>query len=223
MTGRETRRVLLVAHPGRPAAERTAHLVAARLQSAGMTVRAIEDEGKKLELPGVELVAAGPDAARGCELVIVLGGDGTLLRGAELARDDRDAAARRQPRPGRLPGGGGAGRPDSHRRAGRRSSVRGRGADDHRRRGLGRRAHRLRLGAERGDDREGGPGANARARRGGRRSPAVAVGLRRGRAAPPRPVRPRTPSPPVGPWCGPRSRRSSWCRSARMRCSPDRW
>src|SRR5699024_4963304 len=34
----------------------------------------------------VELVPAGPQAAAGCELVIVLGGDGTILRGAEIAR-----------------------------------------------------------------------------------------------------------------------------------------
>jgi NAD+ kinase len=81
-----TRRVLLVAHTGRPAAERSAHLVAGRLHAAGLTVRATEDDGKLLGLSGVELVAADPEASRDCELVVVLGGDGTLLRGAELAR-----------------------------------------------------------------------------------------------------------------------------------------
>src|SRR3984885_14271472 len=35
---------------------------------------------------GVIAVPAGPEAAKGAELVIVLGGDGTLLRAAELAR-----------------------------------------------------------------------------------------------------------------------------------------
>jgi NAD+ kinase len=82
-----TRRVLLVTHPRRPAAERSAHLVADRLHAAGLAVRAVEDEGKQLHLPGVELVSAGPQAAENCELVVVLGGDGTLLRAAELARD----------------------------------------------------------------------------------------------------------------------------------------
>jgi NAD+ kinase len=81
------RRILLVAHTGRPAAERSAHLVADRLHAAGLTVRVTEDDGKLLGLRGVELVAADREASRDCELVVVLGGDGTLLRGAELARD----------------------------------------------------------------------------------------------------------------------------------------
>jgi NAD+ kinase len=81
-----TRRVLLVAHTGRPAAERSSQLVASRLHDAGITVRCLEDEGKQLGLPDVELVSGGPEASSDCELVIVLGGDGTLLRGAELAR-----------------------------------------------------------------------------------------------------------------------------------------
>ena len=80
-----TRRVLLVAHTGRPAAERSAQLVASRLDDAGIIVRCLEDEGKQLGLPNVELVPAGPEASGDCELVVVLGGDGTLLRGAELA------------------------------------------------------------------------------------------------------------------------------------------
>jgi NAD+ kinase len=36
---------------------------------------------------GVEVVQPGPVAGEGCELILVLGGDGTLLRGAELARE----------------------------------------------------------------------------------------------------------------------------------------
>jgi NAD+ kinase len=35
----------------------------------------------------IEVVDAEPDAAEGCELVLVLGGDGTFLRAAELARN----------------------------------------------------------------------------------------------------------------------------------------
>jgi NAD+ kinase len=36
---------------------------------------------------GIEVVDADPQAADGCELVLALGGDGTLLRAAELARN----------------------------------------------------------------------------------------------------------------------------------------
>ncbi|MBR7677704.1 NAD kinase, partial [Streptomyces daliensis] len=36
--------------------------------------------------PSVQIAEAKPDAAEGCELLVVLGGDGTLLRGAEFAR-----------------------------------------------------------------------------------------------------------------------------------------
>lgn len=37
--------------------------------------------------PGIEVVDADQNAAAGCELVLVLGGDGTFLRAAELARN----------------------------------------------------------------------------------------------------------------------------------------
>ncbi len=45
-----------------------------------------EAEVPALECAGAAVVPAGPSAAEGAELVIVLGGDGTLLRAAELAR-----------------------------------------------------------------------------------------------------------------------------------------
>jgi len=82
----EDRSVLLVSHLGRPEAVRSARLVARRLLEAGLAVRALESEIDVLALDGVVPVAAGDEAARGCELLVVLGGDGTLLRGAELAR-----------------------------------------------------------------------------------------------------------------------------------------
>ncbi len=65
---------------------RSAHLVAGRLAAAGVGIRLLTAEAQQLRLPDVEVVAPGPDAAAGCELVVVLGGDGTLLRGAEFAR-----------------------------------------------------------------------------------------------------------------------------------------
>lgn len=87
MTGR-SRRVLLVLHPRRPAAAALAREVMTRLTEAGVDVVldevSIDTFGAALP-PGVH--GADPEAAaRGCELVLVLGGDGTILRGAELSR-----------------------------------------------------------------------------------------------------------------------------------------
>lgn len=76
------RRVLLVTHTGRAEARSAAARVEARLSAEGVQVVAVPDELPRSALRGV----AGPDAAAGCELVLVLGGDGSLLRGAELAR-----------------------------------------------------------------------------------------------------------------------------------------
>jgi NAD+ kinase len=75
--------MLVTAHTGRPAAVRSARQVAERLTSAGITVRTLAGE---MSFPGAEVVPAGLDAAQGTELVIVLGGDGSLLRAAELSR-----------------------------------------------------------------------------------------------------------------------------------------
>jgi NAD+ kinase len=82
------RTVFLLAHTGRPAAIRSAELVVSGLLDAGLGVRVLESEAHDLPLPdSVELVAAAtPTCLDGCELLIVLGGDGTLLRGAEFAR-----------------------------------------------------------------------------------------------------------------------------------------
>lgn len=82
------RTVLVVTHTGRTAALRSARRVVERLLAAGLDVRVLEPEADDLALPGAKVVPAEPDAARGCELAIVLGGDGTLLRGAELVRDE---------------------------------------------------------------------------------------------------------------------------------------
>ena len=78
--------MLLVAHTGRPAARRTGQAVAARLLAAGVALRVLEPEAAELGHPRAEVVAASPAAAAGAEMVVVIGGDGTLLRAAELAR-----------------------------------------------------------------------------------------------------------------------------------------
>src|SRR5690606_173117 len=55
------------------------------LRRAGFEVRVPAEEAAQLDQPGIRPVA-GPDAAVGAEIVFALGGDGTLLRAAELAR-----------------------------------------------------------------------------------------------------------------------------------------
>ncbi|MFD6418971.1 NAD kinase [Streptomyces sp. NPDC060194] len=84
----DTRTVFLLAHTGRPAAIRSAELVVEGLLRNGLGVRVLAAEAEDLPLPDtVEVVAEPtPDVLDGCELLIVLGGDGTLLRGAEIAR-----------------------------------------------------------------------------------------------------------------------------------------
>ncbi len=81
------RTMLLTAHTGRESALHKARLVAKQLNAAGIVVRALADEAADIGTGDIkEQVAPGPDAAAGAEIVIVLGGDGTLLRAAELSR-----------------------------------------------------------------------------------------------------------------------------------------
>ncbi len=77
------RTVLVTAHTGREAALRSARFVAERLMTAGIAVRTLAGE---FSSPGAEEVPVGAGAAEGAEFVIVLGGDGTLLRAAEFSR-----------------------------------------------------------------------------------------------------------------------------------------
>lgn len=80
-----TRTALLVTHTGRPHSSAHAHTVVRDLQEAGFEVRVVADEAADLDLPGVAPIV-GDGAANGVEIVLALGGDGTLLRAAELAR-----------------------------------------------------------------------------------------------------------------------------------------
>lgn len=79
------REALLVTHTGRQASTGHARTVARDLAAAGFTVRALAGEAEDLDLPDVVTVDA-EKAADGVEIVFALGGDGTLLRAAELAR-----------------------------------------------------------------------------------------------------------------------------------------
>jgi NAD+ kinase len=84
MNGKRT--ILVVAHTGRAAAVRSARLVVDRLTAAGMIVRILSSEADEVASSAVDVVPVGPAAAQDAELVLVVGGDGTLLRAAELAR-----------------------------------------------------------------------------------------------------------------------------------------
>jgi NAD+ kinase len=80
------RRVLLITHTGRPEAIKATQEVAVQLREAGLEPVMLAQE--MAEVPGVEAVASTlEDAMNGAELVVVLGGDGTILRAAELVRD----------------------------------------------------------------------------------------------------------------------------------------
>ena len=95
MTG--DRVVLLVVHTGRDEATETARRVQKVLGDNGiglriLTAEAVDRGAERLDLAGLEelgaeVVDAHENAAAGCELVLVLGGDGTFLRAAELARN----------------------------------------------------------------------------------------------------------------------------------------
>jgi NAD+ kinase len=85
----DARRVLLLAHPGRAEARDVAGQLVDALTTKGIRVRLLADEAAKLGLDdghGIEL-AEGSDPTADCELVVVLGGDGTILRAAELTHE----------------------------------------------------------------------------------------------------------------------------------------
>ena len=83
----ETKRTMLVlAHTGRENALSSARQAINQLTAAGVAVRVTEEEAPALACSGASVLPAGPAAAEGAELVLVLGGDGSLLRAAELAR-----------------------------------------------------------------------------------------------------------------------------------------
>jgi NAD+ kinase len=92
------RSILLVVHTGREEATETARRVQKVLSDNGIQLRLLSAEAvDRGPLPispddvraigEVQVVDAEPDAANGCELVLVLGGDGTFLRAAEFARN----------------------------------------------------------------------------------------------------------------------------------------
>lgn len=81
-----SRSALVVTHLGRPDAVAAVKHVVHALGEHGFDVRLLAEEAATIGLDGARLVRDDHDAARGAEIVIVLGGDGTFLRAAELAR-----------------------------------------------------------------------------------------------------------------------------------------
>ena len=84
------RRVLVLAHTGRAEARDVARSFVKELSGHGIVVRLLNSEAEALELdpdgydPAVELTDSETDASRGCELTVVIGGDGSILRAAEV-------------------------------------------------------------------------------------------------------------------------------------------
>lgn len=90
MSETSTREILLVPHYSRPDNISSAATAARLLTDAGLRVRLLEQDAQSPinqdpELRKLEQVPGGHNAAEGCELVLVLGGDGTFLRAASYA------------------------------------------------------------------------------------------------------------------------------------------
>jgi len=81
--------VLLVVHAGRPEALRVARALIERLGDAGVAARVLAPEAGAIASATAAVVPVTETAAAGAEMVLVVGGDGTLLRAAELARPAR--------------------------------------------------------------------------------------------------------------------------------------
>lgn len=83
------RTVLLVVHGERDAATKVAAAFGHDLRDAGVEVRVLDVDASWLASAGlddVKVVASAEGASAGCELAVVFGGDGTILRAAEMCR-----------------------------------------------------------------------------------------------------------------------------------------
>jgi len=80
------RTVLLVVNTGREEARETARSIGTTLAANAIGLRVLSTEALDVG-DAVQTVDGDSSLADGCELVLVLGGDGTFLRAAELARD----------------------------------------------------------------------------------------------------------------------------------------
>jgi NAD+ kinase len=89
-SGGATRRVLVLAHTGRNAARDVTLSFCKALTGHDIVVRLLAEEARDLGVepssydPPIELVDGEADLAADCELAVVVGGDGSILRGAEV-------------------------------------------------------------------------------------------------------------------------------------------
>ena len=88
------RRVLVLAHTGRAEVREVARTCVQRLTEHGIAVRLLADEAADLGLAAglgaeglVETTQPDDVPGEGCELVLVIGGDGSILRAAELTHE----------------------------------------------------------------------------------------------------------------------------------------
>jgi NAD+ kinase len=82
--------VLLLTHTGRAEAHEVARAFCKALTGHGLVVRLLSVEARDLGLdaaqfdPPLEVIDDADDAGHDCELALVVGGDGTILRAAEI-------------------------------------------------------------------------------------------------------------------------------------------
>ena len=89
-TGVPARAVLLVVNTRRETAREVAEQFSSAFCAHDIVVRVLEEDAEELAFCReglVEVVPASPHASAGCEIVVVIGGDGTILRAAEHARE----------------------------------------------------------------------------------------------------------------------------------------
>lgn len=85
VSGTGQRRVFVLPHLTSEASHAVTGTAIAGLQAAGVAVRMFAADAERLDQVRVERVDETV-GSEGCELVAIFGGDGTILRGAELAR-----------------------------------------------------------------------------------------------------------------------------------------
>jgi len=87
------RRILMLTHTGREEAREVALACGKALAAHGIVVRMLAAEARDLGIdaaaysPVIELADDERHASEGCELALVIGGDGTILRAAEITHD----------------------------------------------------------------------------------------------------------------------------------------